>query len=104
MPHLGGPGVTLGWLGAQPVWPEPGAMTLLQHPTAYRAATDEQLVDLVRAGDDRAFAAIHDRYQPRLLAFARQLLRGAHHDAEEVVQDAFVRALGALRADGREMP
>ena len=77
--------------------------TLLVLPTAYRAATDAQLVDLVRAGDDRAFAAIHARYEPRLTGFARRLLGGAHHDAEEVVQDAFVRALHALRADEREM-
>jgi RNA polymerase sigma-70 factor (ECF subfamily) len=77
--------------------------TILLHPTAYRGAADEQLVALVRAGDDRAFQAIHDRYQPRLQAFARQLLGGAHHDAEEVVQDAFVRALAALRADQRDM-
>ncbi len=78
-------------------------MTLLLHPTAYRAATDEQLVELVRSGDDRAFDAIHERYHPRLVAFARSLLGGAHHDAEEVVQDAFVRALSALRADERAM-
>jgi RNA polymerase sigma-70 factor (ECF subfamily) len=78
-------------------------MTILLHPTAYRAASDEQLVDLVRAGDDRAFDAIHARYEQRLLGYARQMLGGAHHDAEEVVQDAFVRALAALRADDREM-
>jgi RNA polymerase sigma-70 factor (ECF subfamily) len=95
--------VTLGWLGARPPRPEPEGMTLLLHPTAYRAATDEQLVDLVRAGDARAFDAIHDRYVQRLTGYARQVLGGAHHDAEEVVQDAFVRALGALRADAREM-
>ena len=77
--------------------------TILLHPTAYRAATDEQLVDLVRSGDDRAFTAIHERYGARLHAYARRLLGGAHHDAEEVVQDAFVRALNALRADDREM-
>jgi RNA polymerase sigma-70 factor, ECF subfamily len=77
--------------------------TVLLHPTAYRTATDEQLVDLVRSGDDRAFDAIHDRYATRLVAFARGLLGGSHHDAEEVVQDAFVRALSALRADDREM-
>src|SRR3954465_12791071 len=76
---------------------------IVLHPTAYRLASDEQLVDLVRSGDDRAFAAIHDRYEARLVAYARQLLGGAHHDAEEVVQDAFVRALGALRANDREM-
>jgi len=77
--------------------------TILLHPTAYRTATDEQLVDLLRSGDDRAFAAIHERYEARLHAYARQLLGGAHHDAEEVVQDAFVRALKALRADDRDM-
>jgi RNA polymerase sigma-70 factor (ECF subfamily) len=76
---------------------------ILLHPTAYRLAADEQLVELVRSGDDRAFAAIHDRYEARLIAYARQLLGGAHHDAEEVVQDAFVRAIRALRADDREM-
>jgi RNA polymerase sigma-70 factor (ECF subfamily) len=78
-------------------------MTILLHPTAYRSADDEQLVELVRAGDDRAFDAIHARYAPRLVAYARQMLGGAHHDAEEVVQDAFVRALAALRADERDM-
>jgi RNA polymerase sigma-70 factor, ECF subfamily len=103
MPHLGGPGVTLGWLGAGPASTEPGAMTIFLHPTAYRAATDEQLVDLVREGDDRAFDAIHARYEQRLIGYARQMLGGAHHDAEEIVQDAFVRALAALRADERDM-
>ncbi len=78
-------------------------MTILLHPTAYRAASDEQLVARVRAGDDRAFDAVHARYQQRLTGYARQMLGGAHHDAEEVVQDAFVRALAALRADDREM-
>ena len=95
--------MTLGWLGAGAGRTEPVDMTLLLHPTAYRAATDEQLVDLVRGGDDRAFDAIHDRYVQRLTGYARQMLGGAHHDAEEVVQDAFVRALGALRADDRDM-
>jgi RNA polymerase sigma-70 factor, ECF subfamily len=77
--------------------------SLLLHPTAYRTASDEELVERVRAGDARAFDAIHDRYAGRLVAYARQMLGGAHHDAEEVVQDAFVRALAALRADDREM-
>ncbi len=77
--------------------------TLLRHRTPLADATDEQLVDLVRSGDDRAFAEIIDRYEGRLTAFARRLLGGAHHDAEEVVQDAFWRALRALRASDREM-
>jgi len=38
-------------------------------------------------------------YEAGLTAYARTLLGGAHHDAEEAVQDALVRALGALRRD-----
>src|SRR5213082_3115250 len=64
---------------------------------------DERLVALVRAGRDDAFAAIHDRYRGRLLAFARRLLAGTGHDAEDVVQDAFIRALAGLRATDTEM-
>jgi RNA polymerase sigma-70 factor (ECF subfamily) len=65
--------------------------------------TDEQLVDRVRAGDPHAYAQIVTRYQPRLTAFARRILGGAHHDAEDVVQDALVSAHSALRRDQREI-
>src|SRR3954466_8426762 len=75
---------------------------ILLHPTAYRVAPAAQVGELVRGGDDRAFAAIHDRYEARLVAYARQLLGGAHHDPEQGVQDGFARALHALRADDRE--
>src|SRR5437763_3219829 len=64
---------------------------------------DERLVALVRSGRDDAFAAIHDRYRERLLAFARRLLKGSGHDAEDIVQDAFIRALHGLRATDAEM-
>jgi RNA polymerase sigma factor (sigma-70 family) len=64
---------------------------------------DERLVALVRAGRDDAFAVIHLRYHERLLSFARRLLHGTGHDAEDVVQDAFIRALGGLRATDSEM-
>src|SRR4051794_21609751 len=64
---------------------------------------DERLVALVRDGRDDAFAAIHLRYCDRLVAFARRLLHGSGHDAEDVVQDAFIRAYNALRATDNEM-
>src|SRR3954454_11938603 len=64
---------------------------------------DERLVALVRAGRDDAFAAIHVRYCDRLVAFARRLLHGTVHDAEDVVQDAFIRAFAGLRATDNEM-
>jgi len=68
--------------------------TVLLHPTILRRLPDEELVDLVRGGDDRAYEAVVERYRAALVAFARQRLGGAHHDAEECVQDAPIRALG----------
>ena len=64
---------------------------------------DTDLVARVRAGDDAAFTAIVERYQERLLAFARRLLHGSGHDPEDVVQDAFIRAYNGLRATGNQM-
>src|SRR4051794_18460409 len=64
---------------------------------------DERLVALVRSGSDAAFGAIHDRHRDRLVAFARRLLAGTGYDAEDVVQDAFIRALHGLRATDTEM-
>jgi RNA polymerase sigma-70 factor (ECF subfamily) len=65
--------------------------------------SNDRLVSAVRSGDDAAFDEIVRRFQPQLLAYARSLLGGGHHDAEECVQDAFVRALKALRGDEREI-
>ena len=64
---------------------------------------DERLVGRVRAGDDAAYAAIVRRYRPALVAFAARLLGDGAADAEDVVQDALVRALPALRAGDRPM-
>src|SRR3954471_10846011 len=67
-----------------------------------RLRSDEQLVSLFRAGSEDAFAAMHDRYRQRLFAYVRQMLSASSKaDAEDVLQDVFVRAYGALRADER---
>jgi len=66
-----------------------------------RMRTDDQLVALFRMGYDEAFRAIHDRYRQRLFAYTRQMLGGARSDAEDVLQDVFLRAYGALRHDDR---
>jgi RNA polymerase sigma factor (sigma-70 family) len=68
-----------------------------------RLRSDEQLLALFRAGNDDAFAAIHDRYRARLFAYARQMLPGSGHDAEDVLQEVFVSAYRALRADDRRL-
>jgi RNA polymerase sigma factor (sigma-70 family) len=69
------------------------------------AATDERLLALFRNGDEAAFALLHDRYRARLLAFVRRKLAAAatRTDAEDVVQDVFLRAYYALRRDTREV-
>lgn len=52
-------------------------------------ATDEALLDAITAHDDRALAALYDRYGGLAFALAYRILgdRGA---AEDVVQDAFL--------------
>jgi RNA polymerase sigma factor (sigma-70 family) len=67
-----------------------------------RLRSDEQLVALFRAGSDDAFGVLHDRYRQRLFAYVRQMLSGhSRQDAEDVLQDVFVRAFGSLRGDCR---
>jgi RNA polymerase sigma factor (sigma-70 family) len=67
-----------------------------------RLRSDDQLLALFRAGADEAFDVIHDRYRQRLFAYVRQMLSAqSRQDAEDVLQDVFVRAFGSLRADER---
>ena len=68
-----------------------------------RLRTDEQLVALFRAGSDAAFSVIHDRYRQRLFAYARQMLDGSRQDAEDALQDVFLRAYSSLRSSDRPL-
>jgi RNA polymerase sigma factor (sigma-70 family) len=67
-----------------------------------RLRSDEQLLALFRAGREDAFRALHERYHDRLLAYVRHMLRGSN-EAEDVVQDVFLRAYGALASGEREI-
>ena len=63
--------------------------------------TDRELVDAAREGDSEAFGALMRRHQRRIYRLAVHLLRDAA-EAEDVTQETFVRAYGALdRFDGR---
>jgi RNA polymerase sigma factor (sigma-70 family) len=66
-----------------------------------RLRSDDQLVALFRMGYDDAFRVIHDRYRQRLFAYTRQMLGSSRSDVEDVLQDVFLRAYGALRHDDR---
>jgi RNA polymerase sigma-70 factor (ECF subfamily) len=56
---------------------------------------DKLLVERCQAGDRQAFDELYLRYQRRLYRFCMQRL-GQAHDAEDVVQESFVRAWRAL--------
>jgi RNA polymerase sigma factor (sigma-70 family) len=59
--------------------------------------SDERLVDLVRAGSDPAFEAIVERYRRALMRYVSRLLPPER--AEDVVQQAFVKAYEAMHRD-----
>ena len=62
---------------------------------------DGRLVELVRTGDEAAFADLIRRYQPRLLRFAEATV-GSHAVAEEVCQDTWLAVVrGVDRFEGR---
>jgi RNA polymerase sigma-70 factor, ECF subfamily len=54
-------------------------------------AIDRVLVDRFRSGDESAFEEVVVRYRDRIFARAYSLLKN-REDAEEVTQDAFIRA------------
>ena len=62
---------------------------------------DAPLLDALRAGDERAFAALVDKYGPSLLRLA-QLYVSSRAVAEEVVQETWLAVLtGIERFEGR---
>lgn len=71
--------------------PDPGA------PSSHgnEAGEDRELVRRAQAGDEAAFRRLVDRHADRAYALALRIVRTAS-DAEEVAQDAFVRAWRGL--------
>jgi RNA polymerase sigma factor (sigma-70 family) len=67
---------------------------------ALRAQPDRRLVDLVRDGYDAAFEEIVRRYRRPLDRFAAAIVGGR---SEDVTQDAFSKALAALRGSEAEI-
>lgn len=61
---------------------------------------DRKLVERHQAGDRTAFAELYARHYGRLIRYCRRLVRDSHM-AEEIAQDAFLRAYTSLdRLDG----
>ncbi|HEX9734762.1 MAG TPA: RNA polymerase sigma factor [Thermoanaerobaculia bacterium] len=51
---------------------------------------------LIRHGDEQAFRRLYRRHTPRLYGFTLRLLGGSRADAEDVVQETWVRAVRQL--------
>jgi RNA polymerase sigma factor (sigma-70 family) len=60
-----------------------------------RLASDERLVDHVRAGSEAAFEALFDRHHRGVLGFCRHML-GSVEEAEDAVQHTFLSAYREL--------
>jgi len=63
---------------------------------------DRQLIDAVLSGDDEAFRVLVERESRSVIGVCRRIL-GDAHEAEDVAQEAFLRAYQALptyRGDG----
>src|SRR3990172_11497875 len=69
------------------------------HPTTgalLDLETDEALGAAVLRGDEAAFRALYRRHTPRLRRLVARLLGGGNADADDAVQEAWMRAVRAL--------
>ena len=59
--------------------------------------SDEDLVNgFLRRRDEELFRLLYRRHTPRLYLFSLRLCAGNHHRAEDIVQDAWIRAVENL--------
>jgi RNA polymerase sigma-70 factor (ECF subfamily) len=64
---------------------------------------DREIIDAIRAGNSRRFSILVDRHKDRAMTLAVRLV-GERNEAEELVQDSFLRAfrsLGTFRGDAK---
>jgi RNA polymerase sigma factor (sigma-70 family) len=67
-----------------------------------RLASDERLAKHAAAGDERAFAAIYQRYRQDLYRFCLAIVRDPQ-DAQDALQNAMVKVLRALPGETRQI-
>src|SRR4051812_23424811 len=77
---------------------EAATVSTAHPPVAGRS--DHQLVSLVRAGDDRAFEELFERYRRRITAYVYGMVSD-HGRAEDITQEVFVSALRRMRETER---
>ncbi len=57
---------------------------------------DRELAELAQSGDEAAFRRLYRRHTPRLYQLALRLVGGDAAEAEDVVQDTWIKAMGRL--------
>ncbi|MET0685017.1 MAG: RNA polymerase sigma factor [Solirubrobacteraceae bacterium] len=67
-----------------------------------RLASDDKLVELVRAGSEPAFETVYDRHHRGILAFCRHMV-GTPEEAEDAVQHTFMAAYRELVASDKHI-
>ncbi|MEI8315368.1 MAG: sigma-70 family RNA polymerase sigma factor [Verrucomicrobiota bacterium] len=72
-----------------------------EHAVDLSQAADETLVARVQDGDQAAFDYLVERYKERLYATVYHMT-GNHADANDLVQDAFIKAFTKIRSFKRE--
>ncbi len=60
------------------------------------AVPDRELAGQALGGDERAFRLLYRRHTPRLYQLALRLVGGDAAEAEDVVQDTWIKAMGRL--------
>ena len=84
------------------VLPRTGRLFLPRSPKVLAALSDERLVEQVRRGNEAAFEVVYDRHHRGILSFSRHMLASAD-EAEDAVQQTFISAFDAIRADARDI-
>jgi RNA polymerase sigma factor (sigma-70 family) len=88
--------VAIGWNGEVL-----SALAVATRPTDQRTE-DLDLVEAVRAGDDRAFELLFLRYQGPISTYVRRMVRDRGR-AEDITQEVFIAALRRMRETDREI-
>jgi len=70
---------------------------------ALDAADELAAIRAVKVGDAEAFRALVDAYKDRIYALAWRMLRD-RHEAEDIAQDAFLRAFSAIERFDESQP
>jgi len=59
--------------------------------TDHRTLSDERLMELIVRGDERAFGALYDRYQRKLIGYFARMLWNDRERAQDLLQELFTK-------------